>query len=125
MNTETPLPRNDGGPGLRSEKVITCIIPKDRGLPLVEHLAREKGITEIDMQFARGVGKLTPLRHRGLGETSERAIVTFAVSADQADAIFDHVYDFAEINRPHGGLIFMHGLLASTGFALPDLPEER
>lgn len=127
MNTASPIPprKSDAAPGLRSEKVITCIIPKDRGLPLVEHLAREKGITEIDMNFARGVGKMTPLRHRGVGETSERAIVSFAVPAETADALFEHVMEVAEIDRPHGGLIFMHGLLASTGFTLPDLPEEK
>jgi len=127
MNTESPTPpqKAEPSPGLRSEKVITCIIPKDRGLKLVQHLAREKRITEIGMNFARGVGRMTPLRHRGVGETSERAVVSFAVPADEADALFDHVYQVAEINRPHGGLIFMHGLLASTGFTLPDLPEEK
>ena len=111
-------------PGLKSERVITCILPKAKGLPLVEHLARERGLTEIDMNFARGVGKLTPLRHRGVGETSERAIVSFAVPEAEADAWFDYVYDVAEINRPHGGLIYMHSLLSSTGMELPDLPEE-
>ena len=130
MSTELPIPqpKSDGvhraGPGLKSEKVITCIIPKDRGLKLVEHLAREKGITEIDMNFARGVGRMTPLKHRGVGETSERAVVSFAVPEAQADALFDHVMDVAGIDHPHGGLIFMHGLLASTGAVLPDYPEE-
>ncbi len=112
-------------PRLRSEKVITCILPKDRGLPLVKHLAREKGITEIDMNFARGVGRMTPLKNRGAGETSERVIVSFAVPAAQADEIFTHVYHEAGVGQPHGGLIYMHDLLASTGAALPDLPEEH
>ncbi len=128
MSTDSsalPARVDDRPPRLKPAKVITCILPKDRGLTLVEHLARDRGITEIDMNFARGVGRMTPLKHRGVGETSERAVVSFAVPADEADALFDHVMEVAGINRPHGGLIYMYGLLASTGAQLPDLPEEQ
>ena len=42
-----------------------------------------------------------------------------------ADEIFEHVYHKAEINRPHGGLMYMHDLTMSTKYILPDLPEEQ
>ncbi|EXJ16990.1 hypothetical protein [Imhoffiella purpurea] len=106
------------------QKIITCILPKGRAQPLAKHLTKERGLTTVDIHYARGVGRITPLRHRGIGETSEREILTVAVPAEEADAHFEHIYAFAEINRPHGGLMFMHGTRSSTHFRLPELPEE-
>lgn len=108
-----------------SQKIITCILPKDKAMPLVRTLAREHGINAVDFNYARGVGRITPLRHRGIGEASERAILTVAVPASEADAYFELIYEIAEIDRPHGGLVFMHGSIMATGFALPELPEEQ
>ncbi|WP_308874229.1 hypothetical protein [Thiothrix subterranea] len=39
--------------------------------------------------------------------------------------MFAYIYELAEINRPHGGLMYMHGLLAATPYTLPELPEEE
>ncbi|AGA90957.1 hypothetical protein Thimo_2210 [Thioflavicoccus mobilis 8321] len=106
------------------QKVITCILPKGRAMPVLEVLAREHRLTALDIHYARGVGRITPLRHRGVGETSEKEVLTVTAPADEADAIFEVIYELAEINRPHGGLMFMHALQASTQFRLPELPEE-
>ncbi len=111
-------------PHTEPQKVITCILPKGRALPLLRVLAYDRGLTEIDLHYARGIGRITPLRHRGIGETSEREILTVAVPAKDADELFEFIYRTAEINRPHGGLMFMHGLRTATGFRLPELPEE-
>ncbi|MBK1701071.1 hypothetical protein [Thiococcus pfennigii] len=108
----------------RPQKVITCILPKGRGMPVLEVLAREHDLTALDIHYARGVGRITPLRHRGIGETSEKEVLTVTVPASDADALFELIYEIAEINRPHGGLMFMHALQVSTRFRLPDLPEE-
>ncbi|MBK1721010.1 hypothetical protein [Thiocystis violacea] len=107
-----------------SQKIITCILPKGRALPLVRILARDHGLNTVEINYARGVGRITPLRHRGIGETSEREILTVAVPASEADSFFELIYEAAEINRPHGGLMFLHGTTMATGFALPELPEE-
>lgn len=106
------------------QKVITCILPKGRAQPLALALVRERGLTAVDVHFARGVGRITPLRHRGIGETSEREILTVAVPAGDAAALFTFIYETAEINRPHGGLMYMHALRCATPYALPVLPEE-
>ncbi|NEX22001.1 hypothetical protein G3480_17100 [Thiorhodococcus mannitoliphagus] len=108
-----------------SQKIITCILPKEKAMPLVRTLAQEQGLNAVDLSYARGVGRITPLLHRGIGETSERAILTIAVPASAADDYFELIYEIAEINHPHGGLMFMHGTTMATGFALPDLPEEQ
>jgi hypothetical protein len=109
---------------LSREKVITCILPKGRAQPLVSVLSLEKGITTANLHYARGVGRITPLSHRGIGETSEREIVTVSVPNEAAEELFEFIYHAAEINRPHGGIMFMHPLYAATPFVLPDLEEE-
>ncbi|NEV62887.1 hypothetical protein [Thiorhodococcus minor] len=108
-----------------SQKIITCILPMGKAMPLVRTLATEHGLSAVDVNYARGVGRITPLRHRGIGEASERAILTVAVPASEADHYFELIYEIAEINRPHGGLMYMHGTNMATGFTLPDLPEEH
>jgi len=107
------------------QKVITCVLPMGKAAPVLKVLVKERELTAVDIHYARGVGRITPLRHRGIGETSEREILTVAVPANEADELFEYIYELAEVDRPHGGLMYMHGLAASTGFALPtDLPEE-
>lgn len=111
--------------GIIREKVITCILAKGRGQAVLEQLVHQHGLTAVDLHFARGVGRITPLQHRGIGETSEKEVLTVAVPEEQADELFETIYEIAEINRPHGGLMYMHSLMRSTGFELPaDLPEE-
>ena len=110
---------------LPPHKVITCILPKGHSKPLAKTLTRERGLTQVDVHYARGVGRITPLRHRGIGETSEREILSVAVPAEEADELFEYIYRQAGIDRPHGGMMFMHPLLTGTGFTLPELPEEK
>lgn len=105
-------------------KLITCILPRGRGQPLMAALVRDKGIDAVDVHHARGVGRITPLAHRGLGETSEKDILTVAVPAERADEIFEYIYFEGGVDRPHGGLIWMNALAACTPYLLPELPEE-
>lgn len=105
-------------------KLITCILPKGRARGVVRVLVEERGLDAVDVHYARGVGRITPLRHRGIGETTEKDILTVAVPAAQADDLFEFVYRLAEVDRPHGGLMFMHPLSEATPIVLPKLPEE-
>jgi hypothetical protein len=105
-------------------KVIVCILPKGRALSVARWLTEEQGLTEIDIHYARGVGRLTPLRHRGIGETAEKEVLTVGVPANRAEDLFELIYMRAAINRPHGGLMYMHALNRATPFVLPELPEE-
>jgi nitrogen regulatory protein PII len=107
-----------------AEKLITCILPKGLALPILTKLKEEKGINRANINSARGMGKITPLAYRGVGEQSEKDILNVIVSKDQADDIFNYLYDVADINRPHGGIIYMSQLGMSTPFIMPDVPEE-
>ncbi len=105
------------------QKLITCILPHGVALDVLQRLKDEKGIIEASMNSARGMGRLTPLAHRGVGEQSEKDILNVIVSAAEADEIFEYLYDIARIDRPHGGLIYMTALGHATPFVLPDLPQ--
>ena len=108
------------------QKVITCILPKGKGMNVLRVLTKEFELAAVDMHYARGMGRITPLHHRGIGETSEKEILTVAVPSSQADELFEDIYELAEIDRPHGGLMYMHTLSKATVFELPsDLKEEE
>jgi len=111
---------------VNNQKLITCILPKSICFDVVKLLKKEKGILTANVNTARGLGKLTPLAYRGVGEQTEKEILTVTVSSEDADDIFGFIYDEARIGRPHGGLIYMSNLDCVCAYSLPeDLPEEK
>ena len=108
----------------RSHKLITCILPIGVAHSVVQTLKDKKRIVMANVSNARGLGKLTHYKHRSLGDESEKQILTVVVPDDQADEIFEFIYHEAQIDRPHGGLVYMNSLKHATAFTLPDLPEE-
>ena len=86
---------------------------------------REKfDIQASNINNARGVGRSTRLQDRGIGGQSEKEILNIVTGADQADAVFEFVFHVAEINHPHGGMMYMASLGAATLFTLPELADE-
>ena len=109
---------------LVTQKFITCILPKGIASNVVKQLKTEHGIISANINNARGVGKITPLAYRGIGAQSEKEILTVEVPEEDADKIFEFIYETANINRPHGGLIYMNKLDKATVFTLPEIPAE-
>jgi len=107
------------------DKLITCILPKGMAIAILTKLKDEKGINRAQINSARGMGKITPLAYRGVGGQAEKDILDIIVSQTQADEIFYYIYEEADINRPHGGIIYMRQLGKSTPFTLPDIPNEE
>lgn len=105
-------------------KLITAILPKGVSLGVVKMLREEKGVNTANFNFARGTGKLTPLKYSGGVVEREKEILTVIVEAARSEEIFAYVYEHAGVNKPHGGLMFMHSLMRSTAYLLPDLSEE-
>jgi nitrogen regulatory protein PII len=104
---------------IHSTKLITAILPKGRSLPVIEKLKTNHQVTSASFNFARGMGKMTPAKYRGVGEQSEKEVLSVLVDPEQADEIFEFIFHHAEINRPHGGVIYMQPLLQSTAYILP------
>ena len=110
--------------GDRDNKLISCILPKGVARQVLEGVRAEHGITSANVTRARGMGKLIPLAYRGLGEQLEKEILRVVVPAEIAEDIFAFIYDVAQINRPHGGLMYMSVLGRATHCTLPDVPNE-
>ncbi|TNF97826.1 MAG: hypothetical protein EP297_09670 [Gammaproteobacteria bacterium] len=105
--------------------LITCILPRGKAQPVLCALKDEKNIITANIKRARGAGRMTPMAYRGVGETTEKDIMVVIINEEKADEIFEFIFDRAEINRPHGGIMFQQKLSAATAFSLPDLPYEE
>ena len=112
-------------PKLIASKLISAILPKGVSLDVIRKLKDEKNIVTAKLNYARGTGKLTPLKYRGGVVEREKEILTVIVEAERGDEIFEYIFEQAGINEPHGGLMYMHGLMQSTGYQLPDVSEEE
>lgn len=98
------------------KKLITCITPRGKCLPIVKLLHEEKGLNTADVHSGRGGGR------RGRLEVD---IMTVVVDPAMADEIFEFIYHKAEIGEYHGGFMYQGKLLGATSFVLPEIPEEE
>jgi len=107
-------------------KLITCILPKGHAMPMLKMLKQERGIVTANINYARGSGRFTPLIYRGAGEQTEKEILSVIVSAEEADELFSYIFFNAEINRPHGGMIYQSALVTATAYQIPaEIEEEK
>jgi len=106
------------------EKLITCIMPHGRALPVLEALKEELGILATTIHHARGTGRMTPLAWRGVGEATEKDVMSVVVPASRAEEVFGFIYERGGLDQPHGGILYQQSLRKSTEFHLPDLPYE-
>lgn len=116
---------NSFKPKLVETKLITAILPKGVSMRVIKKLREEKNIITANMNFARGTGKLTPLKYRDPVVEREKEILTIVVNENISDEIFEYVYITADINKPHGGVMYMHPLASSTEYLLPDILDEQ
>ncbi|MCB0386159.1 MAG: hypothetical protein KDD43_12265 [Bdellovibrionales bacterium] len=104
-------------------RLITCVLPKGKGLPLVEALY-EKGITRAHFAFARGFDIHDPPGRKGLPEEVEKDLVTVTCKdIGQADELFSFIYEKAGINRLGGGFMYMTRLSVATPYFLPSMED--
>ena len=52
-------------------------------------------------------GRDFQIKHSGIGEQEEREILEVVVTENDAENIFDFIYQSAEIDKAHGGIIYM------------------
>lgn len=107
-----------------SRKLIVAILPTDvDALRILKRLKEEQGIVSANLNFARGMGRIT--RDRSVStETTQREILSVVVPAARSDEIFAWLHEAADIDRPHGGIVYVQPLAEATEYTLPDVPEE-
>jgi hypothetical protein len=123
MSETAPDVPVNGPIGSKSAKLISCIVPDDgTDRRLLHWLRDQQGITRANSVYCRGHSILreAATRRGKLPEPSLMRLVTVVVAADEADALFDQIYEQADIHRPGGGTLFMTPLTFATPFALPE-----
>ena len=85
-------------------------------------LRDQQGVTRANSVYCRGHSVLreAAVRRENLPEPSLLRLVQIVVDADEADALFDRIYEQADIHRPGGGSLIMTPLTFATPFALPE-----
>ena len=104
-------------------KLISCLLPDDGTERRLLHWLRdEAGITRVSSTYCRGHSVLRECvaRPGKLPEPTLLRLVRIIVAADAADAIFDRIYEQAQIHRPGGGTLLMTPLSFATPYALPE-----
>ncbi len=112
-------------PDLKKSKLISAILPKGVVLTVIKKLKQEKHINTSTLNYARGTGKLIPAKSRKMVIEREQEILTVVVDEERSEEVFEYIYKQADINKPHGGLMYMHPLLHSSEYLLPDIVEEE
>lgn len=105
-------------------KLITCILPKGKAKLIQEGLVADHGIYAANFHRGRGVGRFSPITRRGIGEQQEKEILEVCVAGDRADELFEYIFFAGEMDRPHGGILYMISLTQGMRMKMPDLPNE-
>lgn len=106
---------------VNSPKLITCFLPRGRGLPLIKILHEEKGLVTGNVATGRGTGTAGTTRH---GTWIEVDVFDVMVSGDRADEIFKFIYEKAKIGEIDNGFMVQSRLSRSTTFSLPEIEEK-
>ena len=123
MTPDSYLPRSQ-----KAAKLITCILPDDgTDKKLMQALRKEKQVIRTYSIACRGIAALQGAQsQRGkLPEPILVRLVKVAVVENEADALFDYIYETAGIGDKGGGVIYMGPLINITPFELPmDVADE-
>lgn len=113
----------------KAAKLITCVLPDDGSdKALMQALRHEKQIIRTSSVACRGIAVLQCAKdkHDRLPEPTLVRKIEVVVADHEADAVFDYIYEKADIGHKGGGVIFMGSLVNITTFELPEgVPDEK
>tara|TARA_R110002110_G_scaffold19527_3_gene80585 strand:- start:1233 stop:1574 length:342 start_codon:yes stop_codon:yes gene_type:complete len=102
---------------------IVCIVAKGMGQQLAEDLSEAHGIYNASFNHARGIERASRIQSLGLGEQPEKDVFFLTVERSRADEVFEYLYFKAEIDQPHGGLIYQQAVPKTTILELPEVSQ--
>ena len=109
---------------MKKSKLIMAILPKGVSINVISQLKEEKGVITANFGYALGIGKMTAENVRSAGEEREREILSVVVDEERGEEIFEYVYDVTDMNKPHGGFMFMRSV-SSSEYVLPENIEDE
>ncbi len=106
-------------PNLNYTRLISCVL-YEGGAQAVLEMLHKRGINEAYFYSVRGapIGRSSEVS--SLPEIPKTEILHAVVAADQADYIYEMIYDMGELDRPNRGVVYVNRLSRSTPFELPD-----
>lgn len=105
---------------LADHKMIVCILGHGTGVNVIARLFEEKGLSTSNVTSGRGISA-SASTHVGSEGGTEVDLLNVAVPTERADEIFNFIYDAANLDRPHAGLIFQYAISFVTPFELPEM----
>ena len=105
---------------LTDVSLITCIV--QRGIAdTVISAATEAGAQGGTVYFAKGYGLRERLGVLGVAIEAEKEVIILVVSNDQADRVFENIYDKAKLQAPGMGFMYMNKIEKAATYIPPDV----
>jgi hypothetical protein len=103
-------------------KLITVILPQGEGMPLLQALYERK---QLRASLGTARAPVTTVRRRGgIARTHhhsvEKDIVQVVVGVEDADGVFELLYEKAGIGERYGGFMFQGSVAKASPFTLPE-----
>ena len=107
---------------LTDVSLITCIVQRDLGDEIVK-VAQEAGAQGATIHYGKGHGVHELLGVLSVAIDHEKEIINIVVANDQADRIFERIYQAGNLDTPGMGLIYMTELEKAATHIAPEILE--
>lgn len=109
---------------MKKSRLITAILPKGVSLNVISRLKKEKEIISANFCYGLGINMMASDKTPLSSELKEREMLSVVVDEERGDEIYEYVYHAADMNKPHGGFLFMRTILGSE-YVLPENIEDE
>ncbi len=114
---------------IESAKLIAFMLPDDgTDIKLMRQLKIEKGVIRAESVACRGVHNLqtVKIRRGKLPEATFYRMLSVIVSEQQAEEVFDFIYDKAGMGQSGSSMILQISLSGATAYSVPsDIMDEN